>query len=218
MKFTKLNIFLIIILFLVLGIITGVFVVDKPTIELYNNLPVIRAHGMKVYDTSTPEKSIGISDYVFVAKINKILRTEYKNKIEIKEDNVVKSINSDPYTIYQIEVLENIKGNLKINEPIELMQYGGLNEDGKSYKFMDDGNLLNEGEYYILMTDIWGNKNGEVIEVSETDRIVSLGKNYNSLSRDSLVSRYKQAFLNQEIPSDKIITNSLSKYDINYEK
>lgn len=218
MKKKNFSIFIIACLFMILGIIKGNHSLSLKNIEMYNDLPVTRSHGMKMYDTSTPEKAIGISDYVFVAKVTKILRTEYKNQIEIKEDNKVKNIDSDPYTIYQIEVLENIKGNLKIDEPIEFMQYGGLSSDGNSYKFMDDGELLKEGEYYILMADIWGGKHGETIEVSETNRIISLGENYNPLAKSRIVSEYKVAYSNQVIPADKSITNNLSKYDVNYKE
>lgn len=221
MKIKKNNIIFTLCISTMLGIIVGIlnlnnYNLDNHNTELYNNLPVTRAHGMKMYDTSTPEKAIGISDYVFVAKINKILRTEYKNQIQIKDDNKVKTISSDPYTIYEIEVLDNIKGYLKTNEPIEFMQYGGLNEDGKSYIFMDNGELLNEGEYYILMADIWKSQHGETIEASETDRIIQLGSSYNATVRNGLISEYKRAFMHQEIPSNKNITNNLSKYDINY--
>jgi hypothetical protein len=96
------------------------------------------------------------------------------------------------------------------------MQYGGLSEDGKSYIFMDNGELLNEGEYYILMTDIWKSQNGEAIEASETDRIIQLGSSYNATVRNGLISEYKRVIMHQEIPSNKNITNNLSKYDINY--
>lgn len=101
MKIKKNNIIFTLCISTMLGIIVGIlnlnnYNLDNHNTELYNNLPVTRAHGMKMYDTSTPEKAIGISDYVFVAKINKILRTEYKNQIQIKDDNKVKTISSDP--------------------------------------------------------------------------------------------------------------------------
>lgn len=74
------------------------------------------------YDTSTPEKAIECNDYVFVAKINKLLRTEYRNHGEIKTGLFRKETESTPFTIYELEVLENIKGELDTTKPIELAQ------------------------------------------------------------------------------------------------
>lgn len=74
------------------------------------------------YDTSTPEKAIECNDYVFVAKINKLLRTEYRNHGKIETGFFRKETESTPFTIFEVEVLENIKGELDTTKPIELAQ------------------------------------------------------------------------------------------------
>lgn len=49
-----------------------------------DDLPINYTSAMWMYDTSTPEKAMGISAYAFVARVNKILRTEYKNPVEVE--------------------------------------------------------------------------------------------------------------------------------------
>ena len=198
-----------------LGIYNGLKTTDLST-EMYNGLPVNYAHSLWMYDSSTPERAVGISDYVFVAKINKILRTEYTNQMEIEVGLNETETFSNPYTIYEIEVIENIKGNLIIGEPIEFKQYGGLNSDGVSYTFLEGGSLLNVGEYYIILCNTFGSD--REIEVADPDRIVSFGSHYNPYTRsNNVISVYRNAFINQIVPEDlNEFDNNISKYDVNY--
>lgn len=218
MKLNKIKISIIVASFTFMGITVGSLTSNHVNNnKLYNGKPLYSSSAMLMYDTSTPEKAIGISDYVFVAKINKVLRTEYRNRMQVETGIKQYTTVSNPYTVYEINVIENIKGNLKTDEPIEFMQYGGINEDGQSYTFMEGGELLKNGDYYLLMVDTWGDQNGGTIETSDVNRIISLGDYYNQNSRSNLVSQYKLAFKNQQIPDD-LTTNEMSKFDINYQQ
>ena len=127
------------------NIIIGVSVIllSLSGIILCNNkktdkdLPIYYSHAAYKYDTSTPEKAIGISENVIVARIDRVKDTVYKHPIEIVKDNETKIVYT-PYTIYEITVIENIKGSIKVNEKIAFMQYGGLNYDKQSYTLLDD--------------------------------------------------------------------------------
>jgi len=209
---------------IVLSILTCILIAVVIIILVtYKNKTVYYASAMYLFDTSTPEKAIGISDYVFVCKINKILRTEYKYPIEIEISLEETAIVTTPYTIYSIDVIKNIKGNLDTSKSIEFMQYGGMNEDGKSYMFLEEGSyLLEKGGYYILMADTWLGDGG-IIEASEPNRIIALGKNFDITAENGLeiVSKYEEAYKNEIVPStkngdivDKI--NHISKYDVSY--
>ena len=59
-----------------------------------------------MYDTSTPERAVGISDYVFVAKIDGIARTEYRNPTTVETGLSSSETRTTPYTVYNIEVAD----------------------------------------------------------------------------------------------------------------
>lgn len=195
--------------------------ISKQNATLYRGLPVEYTHATFAYDTSTLTKAIGSSDYVFLCKVNKIIRTEYKNPVEVEVDTETTKIVYDPYTVYSITVVKNIKGNLQTDSEIELMQYGGINYDKKSYTFLEGSEYLNEGEYYVLMPDAISEK-GE-IEVADKNKIFPIKNDVHlekiNLSENTL-SKFSQALENQEIPltaeGKKIKNNYVSKYDIKY--
>ncbi len=216
MKLRNKVIALIVSASIIIVIFIGICTIKKRPQQIYNNLPLYTSTAMWMYDTSTPEKAIGISQYVFVAKVNKILRTEYKNPVEIENGLLGTKIVTDPYTVYDINVIENIKGNLRTDSSIEFMQYGGINEDKKSYTFIQGGELLKAGEYYILLVEVFDEEG--TIEVSDPNRIIPL-ENHNDINTASLsndiISKYKQAYKNEIIP-EGYDTNkkTTSKYDI----
>ena len=61
------------------------------------------------------------------------------------------TITGKPYTVYSITVLENIKGELRKNEPIEFFKHGGVNYDGLSISLLEGDQLLESGKTYILI-------------------------------------------------------------------
>ena len=84
-------------------------------------------------DVTNPAEIVGWGDYVFVARVESELRTEYTN-LRQNEDG---TITGKPYTVYSITVLENIKGELRKNEPIEFFKHGGVNYDGLSISLLE---------------------------------------------------------------------------------
>ena len=176
--------------------------------------------GIYMYDTSTPERAVGISDYVFVAKIDGIARTEYRNPTTVETGLSSSETRTTPYTVYNIEVIKNIKGELITSEPIEYMQYGGINEDGETYTFMEGTGLLETGKYYILMVDTFEG-NGGIIEVTEPNRRILLDdvENDEDVENSELVKRYEEAYKNEYIPEGaEEETRYVSKYDVNYKE
>ena len=216
-KNRKIKFFLVIIIsiLLVYTILINNETIQKIKNNYFNNLPIYYSNSISMYDTSTPEKAIGCSDYVFIAHINRILRTEYKYPVEVEIDTNKTEVITTPYTVYSINVIKNIKGTLDTSKPIEFMQYGGINDDNKSYTFTNGGSLLTEGNYYILMVDTWGGEGG-TIEISDTNRIINLGKDFSPNARNysDIISKYEEAYKNEIVPEQE--TNIMSKFDINY--
>ena len=176
--------------------------------------------GIYMYDTSTPERAVGISDYVFVAKIDGIARTEYRNPTTVETGLSSSETRTTPYTVYNIEVVKNIKGELITSESIEYMQYGGINEDGETYTFMEGTGLLETGKYYILMADTFEGDGG-IIEVTEPNRRILLDdvENDEDVENSELVKRYEEAYKNEYIPEGaEEETRYVSKYDVNYKE
>lgn len=183
---------LVIIIGISCGFIYNHFNINN--IEEYNGLPVYRMISSKLYDTSTVEGAIKYSDYAFIARVIDINRTEYKY-----DDNL-------PYTIYNIKVEKNINGELDINNNIEIIQYGGLNYNKKSYSFYENESYLKNDHYYFFSVGTWNMVEGEGISI---DRYIDLG---DSLDNDE-IDIYSISVIKD--PNYKKI---ISKYDINYIK
>lgn len=117
------------------------------SVKLSSQIPVIYDDASFMVDVNNPEEIVGWGDYVFVAKIEAELRTEYTNIYE-SEDG---TITGKPYTVYSITVIDNLKGKLKKNQGIEFFKHGGVNYDGKSISLLEGDQLLECGKYYILV-------------------------------------------------------------------
>ncbi|MRG85993.1 hypothetical protein [Salinibacillus xinjiangensis] len=99
---------------------------ENPTIQTMETNTVI--------DISNPREVVGFSDNVFVGKVIKQVGT--------------KSLNSYPETQFEVEVLDNIKGELE--GTITVNQQGGY--EGDHLFLMEDDKLLVEGETYLFAT------------------------------------------------------------------
>ena len=161
------------------------------------------------YDTSIPEQAVGISDYVFVAKVNGIARTDYIDTGSVELSTTSNKKIESPYTVYDIEVVKKIKGELLTSEPIEFMQYGGVNEDG----------FLETGKYYILLVNTF-REDGGTLETSDQNRIILLYdvENDEDVENSELVKRYEEAYKNEVIPDGfEQEDRYISKYDVRME-
>lgn len=187
-----------IILVIILVLEVGVIMLNKIN-QSFEHLPVEKIKGSMVYDMSTKEKSIGAVDNVFVAKINNIVKTVYDE-------------NDIPSTIYEIEVIENIKGNLPSNKTIELTQKGGLNKNKKSYTFYENAYLLEEGQEYIILAFVPFN-NGDLVIHNEHTYIKLDNNSISKKNSINIIEQYKEAYKNQIIPSSKV-DNFKSKYEV----
>lgn len=180
MEKLKIILILLIIILTITSLTTAIIILNnksKLSIETsyYNGLPIQNVCAEYTYDMRTAEKSVGATDYTFIAKINGIIRTEYRNPIEVEinaEGTKTKTV-SDPYTIYSVTVIENIKGNLITTRDIEVEQMGGIAEDGKSYVLLEGTELLKVGEYYILLAFVPFEKGA--LQINNPATIVSLG-------------------------------------------
>lgn len=195
MKNKKISIF-IASLFVLISFITGGILSFNTEKKYYNNLPIYTASPMYLYDTSTPQKAIGISDYVFVAKIKSVVGTKYLDKSSESNKKALFEEDSSPYTLYEIEVIKNIKGQLNTEEPILFIQFGGLNKDGKGYTLIEGVNLLTENNYYLILSNTIKMDGKIILEASEATRLIDLGQTINY----EVINKYEEAYKNEEVP------------------
>lgn len=175
--------------------------------EDYKNLPVSYSSASYAYDTSTPEKAIGVADYAFIAKVNGVIRTEYRHPLTVYRDGEEKIV-YDPYTVYSVEVIENIKGEVVKTNNLEVVQYGGITNDGSQIVLMEGMELLEVGEYYILLP--YTASDGR-LGISNATSIVNLG-----VPSESEVSEFENIKISNSLSSsnrnDKSAIGIINKY------
>ena len=106
------------------------------------------------FDINDKRKVAGFSDYVFVAEVKKVVGTGYTG-VEFYDGF---DMDAQPYTQYEIRVLENIKGELITYKDIPMKKHDGVEAFGKKGAFIGDwvsllegDRLPDEGECYIFL-------------------------------------------------------------------
>lgn len=169
------------------------------SLSLANELPIENVAACFVYDIFDPKAAAGFNDYVFLAKVEKELRTEYPTDTEM------------PRTVYSITVLQNIKGTLKTNAPIELYKQGGVNKIKTSISIFEDDEFLECGRYYII--GAVGQSDGSLLQSIGSLQELNASTEKQAMS-DPTIELYK-TYVKEEIPFER--DRFISKYDENSE-
>ena len=99
------------------------------------------------FDVSDINKVVGFHDYVFVGQVKKIVGTGYTD-VDFSDGL---RLFSQPFTQYEIRVLENVKGELLTDRDIPLTKHDGAYYFGKRVSMMEGDSLPDEGECYIFI-------------------------------------------------------------------
>jgi len=124
-----------------------------PATEISANadaLPVSTMEASFVVDMNDTNATVGLVDYVFAAKVISQDGVRYLDVTTVRTEDGVKQVGS-PYTQYTVEVIDNIKGKLKKNQPFPVLKEGGLAMDGASVYLFEGDQLPVAGAYYILL-------------------------------------------------------------------
>ncbi len=121
---------------------------SKP-VTANDEIPISRVAGSFIIDVYDQRELIGSADYVFVGEVISKDGYEYRDPVTIDEDGKTVTLTS-PYTIYTVQVLENIKGNLRTDTSIPIAKDGGLSEDGSCYVLYENDEFPVENELYIF--------------------------------------------------------------------
>ena len=108
------------------------------------------------FDVSDKRKVVGFHDYIFVGEVKKVVGTGYTD-VDFSDGM---RMFSQPYTQYEIRVIENLKGELVTDRDIPLTKHDGTYPFSKSVSMMEGDTLPDVGECYIFIciTD----ENGEL--------------------------------------------------------
>jgi hypothetical protein len=111
-----------------------------------NAIPIYYAHGGYAIDVNDTREVVGDADYLFVAKVRSQVETIYDDDI-VTEDKIY---SGTAHTIYEIDVVDNIKNNLIMDAPITIAKLGGIRADHSAYDLPEGDILLDEGKFYIF--------------------------------------------------------------------
>lgn len=135
-------------LLLAFGLIFHIGGKSKP-ITANDKIPISRVAGSFIIDVYNQRELIGSADYVFVGEVISKDGYDYRDPVTIDRDGEMVTLTS-PYTNYTVQVLENIKGNLRTDTSIPIAKDGGLSEDGSCYVLYENDEFPAEKELYIF--------------------------------------------------------------------
>ena len=161
-----------------------------------------------VYDINDKRKVAGASDYVFVAEVKKVVGTGYT---DVKYYDGY-DFDANPFTRYEIRVLENIKGELITYEDIPLTKHDGVHYFGKSVSALEGDNLPDEGECYIFLCS--ADEDGELVVGGFSyfcDIYLCKAEEYTG--DESLIEVYRDAVANMD-ESVRFGEDFKSKYEV----
>jgi|AGTN01.1.fsa_nt_gi hypothetical protein len=158
---------------------------------------IIRMEGDFAIDMSDKNQVVGSSDYVFVGYVNKLETTIYKYDSQ------------SPYTIFNVRILKNIKGNLKLNIDIPIQKDGGIAKDKKSIDLYENDVLPEQNKTYVFIA--YAQSDGSLLLSGPASNIIleesvikSVKNNMTDfeivnekLENSAVIDEYTEAFVNQ---------------------
>lgn len=116
-----------------------------------SNLPIYEMRGTFVYDICDIRESVGIVDYVFVARVVNNDGTTYEDIVVMEDENCRPKEVGTPYTHYTVQVIDNIKGKLQTKTTIKIAKQGGVMQE-KNGVFLFENDILPEvGQIYVFL-------------------------------------------------------------------
>lgn len=161
-----------------------------------------------VYDVSDIAKNAGWADYVFVAEVNEVRGVRYSD-VELSERLY---LHSEPRTEYEITVKQNLKGNLKTEEPITLFKGEGVYLHHKMTNLYQGDMLPDEGHCYLFLAS--SGEDGELYTHGNhgNEYLCAIGELSSSENAAEVIERYETAVDNMD-ESVRIGERFISKYE-----
>lgn len=113
------------------------------------SLPVQTLSASYIVDMDNQKELVGLVDYVFVAEVLSVTESIYGEREE------------DVKTVYNVRVLQCVKGELKIDSEVEVMKAGGVAKDKESIICYEEDEMPIVNEKYVFFARV--TKNGELL-------------------------------------------------------
>jgi hypothetical protein len=166
--------------------------------DIKNNideLPISYMKGSFVVDMENKNETVGLVDYVFVAKVISNNKTIYKDIVTMETENGEAKEVGTPYTQYTIEVIDNIKGKLKKNNSFEILKHGGIEQELESIYIFEDDVLPQENNYYIFLG--YAQDDGTILISGPNSNILLNANSKQEIVSSNEYKEYKKAFKNE---------------------
>ena len=191
----KINRAVLIPLLTALALIGGYFVMRAVVPVDVDSLPISELLVFYSFDKDNINMMVGNSDYVFVGRVLEKTGTQYRDYGYIEG----RRVGGMPYTYYNVQVLENIKGRLRTAEPIEVQKRGGLAESKKVVSLEEGDRLPREGGIYVFVA--YAQEDGSLVLNGRQSNIpVELSEGQNILDTPQY-REYAEAYENEVLPS-----------------
>lgn len=164
-----------------------------PIPENIDEISVVTQEASYLFNPEDKKLMSGYSDFISVAYIENIKGTSYQG---VKYDEAV--LRGTPYTNYEIKIFSNIKGTLKLDRSIPLMQYGGPTIDNK--EIVNINPLLEQGKFYVLYMKVSSDKNiylNKAYELTDITTEEDCRNALNNLDDNALINECYQAYLEE---------------------
>ena len=191
----KINRAVLIPLLIAVALIGGYFVMRAVVPVDVDSLPISELLVFYSFDKDNINMMVGNSDYVFVGRVLENTGTQYGNYGYIEG----RRVGGMPYTYYNVQVLENIKGRLRTAEPVEVQKRGGLAESKKVVSLEEGDRLPREGGIYVFVAH--AQEDGSLVLNGRQSNIpVELSEGQNILDTPQY-REYAEAYENEVLPS-----------------
>lgn len=204
-------------------LITGCGASEESGLEDLSNmdagkLPVSTMQASYICNLDDPREAAGAADYVFAGTVIRGDRTEYRHPVPMEDENGNTVELGAPYTHYTVQVMENIKGALQKDNPINVVKSGGIEQNKKSVSLYEDDFLPEAEKTYIFLAYV--QEDGSLLVSGPNSNILIPAEASDQIAKSQEYKTYKEAVEHQIIP-EALKANSgaaISIYDEQYKK
>lgn len=165
-------------------------------------LPIARMHAFYAYDVNDIYKRVGMSDYVFVGTVISNDGTRYDPIVYLEDEFGLPTKKvGKPYTDYTIEIMYNIKGELKTGMPLPAVKNGGVMIDNSSVELYENDELPEVGKIYIFRA--FAAQDGSILISGPNSNVALSEEEAKNIPASGKYQEYVTAYEEEIIPVER---------------